>query len=99
MKPHATFSTRNDAERHIAARNLAGRQKPQRVGGKWFLVVNRDGTINRSLFTEVMRVELRKLARRESWPARQLARRLSTVPTDSERIWRDARRTLRKVKR
>lgn len=93
------FSTRNEAETFIAQRNLAGKKKPQRRGGKWFLVDNREGTVNRSLFSEVFRAELRKQARRENWPARYLSRRLLTVPTESEAIWRSTLRQLRKAKK
>lgn len=89
MKKPRTFSTRQEAEHYIAGRNLAGKKKPQTHGGPWYLVVNREGTVNRSLFTEVFRAELRRLARRESWPASKLAHRLQNVPADSEKLWRE----------
>lgn len=91
MKPERTFPTRSDAETYIAQRNLAGKKKPQHVVSRWYLVTNREGTINRSLFTEILRVEYRRLARREHWPASYLSRKLQNVPADAERIWRELR--------
>lgn len=98
-KPARTFSTRSDAETYLAEHDLAGKKKPQHVGGRWYLVVNREGRINRSLFSAVMRAELRRLARKENWPARQLADKLANVPHESEAIWRSTLRQLRKAKK
>ena len=57
------FSTRTEAEKHIAERGQAGRKKARRVGSQWYLVKNETGGINRSLFVEVYKVACKKAGR------------------------------------
>jgi hypothetical protein len=41
-----SFSTRGEAERAIAERDLAGKKKPRRLVGRWHLVDNTAGTVS-----------------------------------------------------
>lgn len=83
-----TFATRHDAEVYIAERNLAGKKKAQHVLSRWYLVANDKGTVNRSLFTEMLRVHLKRQARAERWRPSELAMALAEVPYRAERLWR-----------
>lgn len=89
------YSTRTDAERVIAQRGLAGRKRARRVGGKWFLATNESGTVNRSLATEMLKVELRKQASREQWSESRLKRKLMNANSDASRIWREVNAEIR----
>lgn len=98
MKPSIStiterFSTRDEAERYIAEKDLAGKKKARRVGGKWHLVANPEGLINRSLFTKMLYVARVKQAKAEGWRRSELAAALVDVPRDAARIWRGMKRT------
>jgi hypothetical protein len=90
------FSTRDEAEKYIAEHDLAGKKKARHVGGKWFLVANPEGTINRSLFTKMLYVERVRVAKKEGWLKSELAAALVDVPRDAERIWRQMTRDRKK---
>lgn len=90
------FDTRDEAEKYIAEKDLAGKKKARRIGGKWFLVANTEGTINRSLFTKMLYVLRVKTAKKEGWRKSELAFALVDVPRDAERMWRKISRDQKK---
>jgi len=83
------FSTRQEAERFIADNDLGGKKKAQRRGGKWELVANPEGMINRSLFTEMLKADYRKRAKAEGWRPAELACTLADANKRAAKLWRE----------
>lgn len=86
-KPQLTFSTRSEAEQYIAENGLAGKKKAQRAGGPWMLVANPEGTISRSVFIQLYKVERKNLGHTNY--------KIAQVVADAVKLWneiKDARR-------
>lgn len=82
------FSTRQETEAFIAKQHLGGINKAQRAGGKWYLVANTSGLINRSLFTEMLKQNYREQAKSERWQPAELACALADANKRAAKMWR-----------
>lgn len=83
-----SFASKHQAEKFIAEHDLAGKKKAERNLWRWLVIDNPDGTISRSLFTQMLIVSYVRQAKKEKWRPSELAMTLAGVPKESARLWK-----------